>query len=250
LNPWEALERKLRPVDLQTRKNLPITQTFASSSTSESVSRTMFERVGPRPCWTAGCFRRAERQPESDRSGRISGIGHAARRCPTLYQIDTRVLLTDLSRALKRPVTLDDISEVELDRLAKNGFDRVWFLGVWQTGASGRKVSLENPEWKREFQQLLPEISDQDVCGSCFAIRSYDVHSDFGGNSALERLRRRLDKRGMRPLLDFVPNHTAPDHPCWVQQHPEYYVRGTRSNSGESHKTIRASRCQADRLNR
>jgi hypothetical protein len=27
-------------------------------------------------------------------------------------------------------------------------------------------------------------------------------------------------------MLDFVPNHTAPDHP-WVQEHPEYYVPGT-----------------------
>jgi hypothetical protein len=26
-------------------------------------------------------------------------------------------------------------------------------------------------------------------------------------------------------MLDFVPNHTAPDHP-WVQEHPDYYVRG------------------------
>jgi hypothetical protein len=123
-----------------------------------------------------------------------AGSGHASRRCPTLYQINTRVLLTGLSRTLKRPATLDDILEVELDRLARNGFDWVWFLGVWQTGASGRKVSLENPEWQRESQQLLSEFSDQDVCGSCFAIRSYEVHSNFGGNSALERLRRRFDK--------------------------------------------------------
>jgi hypothetical protein len=26
-------------------------------------------------------------------------------------------------------------------------------------------------------------------------------------------------------MLDFVPNHTAPDHP-WVKAHPEYYVEG------------------------
>jgi hypothetical protein len=30
----------------------------------------------------------------------------------------------------------------------------------------------------------------------------------------------------MRLLLDFVPNHTAPDH-AWVQEHPDYYVPGT-----------------------
>jgi hypothetical protein len=31
----------------------------------------------------------------------------------------------------------------------------------------------------------------------------------------------------MRLLLDFVPNHTAPDHP-WARQHPEFYVHGTQ----------------------
>src|SRR5262245_61882140 len=112
-------------------------------------------------------------QPESLRSRTAPD----PRFCPALYQIHTRVLLTDLSRTLKRPATLDDISDTELDRLAGIGFDWVWFLGVWQTGAAGRKVSLENPEWKREFRELLPGFSDQDVCGSCFAIRSYEVHS-------------------------------------------------------------------------
>lgn len=135
-------------------------------------------------------------------------------------------MLTELSRASGRPTTLDGIPEAKLDRLAGDGFDWVWLLGIWQTGAAGRKVSLENPEWKREFQQLLPDFTDQDVCGSCFAIRAYEVHSDFGGNAALERLRVRLAQRGIRLLLDFVPNHTATDHP-WVRQHPEYYVPGT-----------------------
>lgn len=149
-----------------------------------------------------------------------------ARVYPSLYQINTRVWLTQLSETLKRPATLDDIPDQELDRIAENGFDWVWFLGVWQTGAAGRKVSLENAEWRHEFRQLLPDFSDRDVCGSCFAIQSYTVHSDFGGNSALERLRKRLDNRGLHLLLDFVPNHTAPDH-AWVRQHPEYYVHGS-----------------------
>jgi hypothetical protein len=152
---------------------------------------------------------------------------------PVLYQINTRVLLTSLSRTLGRPTTLDDIPGAELDRIAAAGFDWVWFLGIWQTGAAGRKVSLENPEWRHEFQELLPDFSDQDVCGSCFSIRSYSVHADFGGNAALERLRRRVHDRGMRLLLDFVPNHTSPDHP-WVRQHPEYYVPGTEQQLEQS----------------
>ncbi|HEX2329373.1 MAG TPA: hypothetical protein VHN74_11675, partial [Candidatus Angelobacter sp.] len=41
---------------------------------------------------------------------------------PMLYQINTRVWLTELSRRLNRPATLDDIPDSELDRLAERGF--------------------------------------------------------------------------------------------------------------------------------
>jgi Alpha amylase, catalytic domain len=163
---------------------------------------------------------------ESDIAAALGGPDSQLATYPSLYQINTRILLTDLSFALNRPATLDDIPDPELDRIVEKGYDWVWFLGIWQTGAAGRRVSQKNPDWRREFQQLLPDFSEKDVCGSCFAIQSYTVHSDFGGDPALERLRRRLVKRGIRLLLDFVPNHTSPDHP-WVQQHPEYYVRGT-----------------------
>jgi len=147
---------------------------------------------------------------------------------PSLYQINTRVFLTTLSRELGRPATLDDVPDEELDRIGAYGFDWVWFLGVWQTGAAGRSVSLQNPEWRHEFEALLPDFSDQDVCGSCFAIRTYTVHWDFGGNSALDGLCQRIHARGMRLMLDFVPNHMASDHP-WARQQPEYFVPGTDS---------------------
>jgi hypothetical protein len=145
---------------------------------------------------------------------------------PLLYDINTRVLLTDLSRNLQRSATLDDIPDSTLDRLAENGFDYVWFLGVWQNGVISRNVSMEDAQLQREFEAVLPGYAPEDVCGSCFAVQSYTVHASFGGDSALERLRTRLYKRGLRLILDFVPNHTAHDH-AWVQQHPEYYVHAT-----------------------
>ncbi len=146
---------------------------------------------------------------------------------PSLYQVNTRVLLGDISRRLGRPATLDDIPDSELDRLASNGFDWLYFLGVWQTGPAGRNVSLQNAEWRREYHELLPDFQEEDVCGSCFAVRSYSVHYEFGGNPELAGLRDRIHDRGMRLMLDFVPNHTSPDH-AWVQQHPEFYVHGTQ----------------------
>jgi len=145
---------------------------------------------------------------------------------PSLYQINTRVWLTGLSQARGRPATLDDIPDAELDRLAQRGFDWVWFLSVWQTGPAGQRISRTNPEWRREFQETLPDLREEDIAGSGFAIAGYTVHEQLGGDAALARLRERLRTRGLRLLLDFVPNHTGLDHP-WVENHPEYYIRGS-----------------------
>src|SRR5512137_2762082 len=85
---------------------------------------------------------------------------------PLLYQINTRVLLTELSRKLGRAATLDDVPDAELDRLAKLGFDWVWFLSVWQTGPAGQRVSRANAEWRKEFQDTLPDLREEDIGGS------------------------------------------------------------------------------------
>jgi hypothetical protein len=147
-------------------------------------------------------------------------------RYPLLFQINTRVWLTELSRAMRRAATLDDIPDAALDRLAEQGFDWVWFLSVWQTGLAGQQVSRRNPEWRREFQDTLPDLQEDDIAGSGFAITGYAVHQALGGDAALARLRQRLRTRGLRLMLDFVPNHTGMDHP-WVEEHPEYYIPGT-----------------------
>jgi glycosidase len=147
-------------------------------------------------------------------------------RYPSLYQINTRVWLTELSCTIGRPATLDDIPDAELDRLAQMGFDWVWFLSVWQTGAAAQQVSRSNPEWRQEFQETLPDLREDDIPGSGFAITGYTVHADLGGDAALARLRERLKKRGLKLMLDFVPNHMGLGHP-WIEDHPEHFIRGT-----------------------
>ena len=154
-------------------------------------------------------------------------------RYPSLYQINTRVWLTELSRALGRHATLDDVPGAELDRLARIGFDWIWLLSVWQTGTAAQSVSRTNQEWLREFRQTLPDLREEDIAGSGFAITGYTVHGTLGGDAALARLRVRLRQRGVRLLLDFVPNHMAPDHP-WVERHPDYFLHGRDSDLAES----------------
>jgi hypothetical protein len=150
-------------------------------------------------------------------------------RYPTLYQINTRVWLTELSRTLGKRATLDDIPDTELDRVADLGFDWVWFLSVWQTGPAAQAISRTNPDWRKDFETTLPDLREEDIAGSGFAIQSYTVHRDLGGDAALARLRQRMQTRGLKLMLDFVPNHMAPDHP-WLDEQPNYFVHGNDSD--------------------
>ncbi|MFO0844660.1 MAG: alpha-amylase family glycosyl hydrolase [Gemmataceae bacterium] len=150
-------------------------------------------------------------------------------RYPSLYQINTRVWLTALSHAVGRPATLDDVPDAELDRLAERGFDWVWLLSVWQTGPEARRVSRANPEWVEEYRHTLPDLTEEDIPGSGFAITGYHAHPSVGGPEALARIRERLRQRGLKLMLDFVPNHMGLGHP-WAETHPEHFVSGTEGD--------------------
>jgi hypothetical protein len=132
--------------------------------------------------------------------------------------------LRELSETLGRLATLDDIPDAELDRLAARGFDWIWLLSVWRTGPAGQRISRTNAEWRREFGETLPDLHEDDIGGSGFAITGYIVADRLGGDAALGRLRERLRVRGLRLLLDFVPNHTGLDHP-WVEEVQHFYDR-------------------------
>ena len=113
------------------------------------------------------------------------------------------------------------------------GFDYIWFLSVWSTGEAAKKISRENSGWRHEFEDTLPDLREEDIAGSGFAITGYSVHPNLGGDEALRRLRERLRDRGLKLMLDFVPNHMAPDHP-WVDAHPDYFIHGTQDDLDRS----------------
>ena len=144
---------------------------------------------------------------------------------PTLFEINTRVYLNELGKRLNKTASLDDVPDSLLLDLANKGFDFIWFLGIWQIGTVGKNVSRSTEAWQQSFRNCLPDLTQADITGSPFAVQAYEVDSILGGPESLARLRKRMQAFNLKLCLDFVPNHTALDHP-WVETNPDFYIQG------------------------
>ena len=112
----------------------------------------------------------------------------------------------------------------EWDRVARYGFDAVWLMGVWRRSPASIAMANRNQSLLDEFKRSLADFQPPDNIGSAYSVRRYDVDQRLGGPEGLAVARRELAKRGIRLVLDFVPNHLALDHP-WVAEHPEYFIQ-------------------------
>ncbi len=139
-----------------------------------------------------------------------------------IYQINTWVWLNALSREHGMNITLANVPESALRELARPGIDMIWLMGVWQRSPFGRQIGLK---YKYQYQSVLPDIKDDDVIGSAYAIHDYRVDDGIGGRKGLAKFRLRLAALGIKLMLDFVPNHVAADH-AWTARRPEYIVQG------------------------
>lgn len=92
----------------------------------------------------------------------------------------------------------------QLPRLKKMGVDIIWLMPICPIGELERKGSL----------------------GSYYAIRDYEnVNPEFGTLKDFDAFVAKAHRLGMGVIIDWVANHTSPDHP-WVTEKPaEWYVR-------------------------
>ena len=148
---------------------------------------------------------------------------------PFIYEINTWAWLDELSRREGAAVDLASVPEEEWEAIASLGFDAVWLMGVWERSPAGIAIALGNPTLVESFRRALPDFTPSDVVGSPYCVRDYVVDAHLGGPAGLAAAREALARRGLRLILDFVPNHVAPDHP-WLEEHPEYFVRGDESD--------------------
>jgi hypothetical protein len=145
---------------------------------------------------------------------------------PFIYEINTWPWLTELGVRYDRPIDLGDVPDEVWDGVADSGFDAVWLMGVWQRSPEGIAIATADSALMQTCRDILPDFTFDDVAGSPYCIRDYEVDPFLGGPEGLAAARRALADRGLRLILDFVPNHVAPDHP-WTTAHPEYFVGGS-----------------------
>ncbi|MCL1817456.1 MAG: alpha-amylase family glycosyl hydrolase [Spirochaetaceae bacterium] len=123
------------------------------------------------------------------------------------------VWLDQLSRAYGRPVaTLDAIPDEELELLARRGINGLWLIGLWERSTASKRIKelCGNPE----------------AAASAYSLADYTVAPELGGWGALENLRRRAARRGIRLASDMVPNHTGIDS-RWVVERPELFIQSS-----------------------
>ena len=144
---------------------------------------------------------------------------------PVIYEINTWVWLQELSQKYKRPITLARVPREEWDAIADLKVDAVWFMGVWERSPAGIAIANQNKGLLEDFRRVLSDFRPEDNVGSPYCVRRYVVDKHLGSREGLAVARGELAKRGLKLILDFVPNHVAPDHP-WATEHPEYFIQG------------------------
>jgi hypothetical protein len=79
--------------------------------------------------------------------------------------------------------------------------------------------------WQRSHasQRIKQMCGNPDAVASAYSLHAYDIAWELGGDEAMEDLRMRAARRGIRLASDMVPNHMAIDS-RWVVEHPDWFL--------------------------
>ena len=81
-------------------------------------------------------------------------------------------------------------------------------MGVWKLGNYGLEFDK-----KLNYSEFLPDWTTEDVIGSPYAVTEYTCNPELGTDDDILNLRAEINRKGMKLMLDFVPNHSAVDAP-------------------------------------
>ncbi len=123
----------------------------------------------------------------------------------------TYVWLDQLSKKYERDIKrLDEIPDKELDELRARGITGLWFIGVWERSKASATIKHM--------------MGNTGAIASAYSLYDYEIANELGGPDALEQLKTRAWKRGIRIASDMVPNHMGIDS-RWVMEHPDWFIQ-------------------------
>ncbi|NOX18220.1 MAG: glycosidase [Chlorobi bacterium] len=141
---------------------------------------------------------------------------------PRLYEINTRVWIRQFDKAGQK-AKLSNIPDTYWDYLRELGVDFVWLMGIWKISKSAVQRYAFEDELTDEYERALKDWTEEDVIGSPYAIDVYDVNYDLGNLDDLLNLKSKLNERGMKLILDYVPNHFSAES-ILIRTHPDIFL--------------------------
>ncbi len=141
---------------------------------------------------------------------------------PSIYEINTRVWIQKFDTENKK-AKLNDIPVKYWDHLKSKGIDYVWLMGVWKSNDSLIEKYNFEEGLKSEYSKSLRGWKKEDVIGSPYAIDYYDVNPRLGTLKNLAQIKNELNLRGMKLILDFVPNHFSA-HSSLIENNKDLFL--------------------------
>lgn len=141
---------------------------------------------------------------------------------PSIYEINTRVWIKRFSHD-GNPIKLIDVPDDYWNNLFNKGIDYVWLMGVWQTCESTVKKYCFEDGLIKEYKKALKDYKEEDVIGSPYAVDTYTLNPILGETEDLIKLKKRLNKLGLKLILDYIPNHFSA-HSVLIETHPDIFL--------------------------
>jgi hypothetical protein len=141
-----------------------------------------------------------------------------------IYQLNTRIFcIKNGSRILHTPESFFSGPDVECA-------DAVWLMGVWSPSPASIQIGKTHPGLAHEFYKALPDLKEQEIIGSPYAIYDYKTNPLVAEHTLeLKQFRYKLNVLGKKLILDFVPNHMSVDSPL-VEKYPDLFLYKKEEN--------------------
>ena len=163
-----------------------------------------------------GCKQNVETTPEQTST--------SSEPLPTPSWVESAVLYEVNTRNFTAEGTFKAF-ESHLPRLRSMGVDILWFMPI-------HPISMKNR--KAENEVLVEDIEDPEerkkYVGSPYAVANYkEVNPELGTMDDFKEMVTSAHQKGMKVIIDWVPNHTGWDNE-WITEHPEWYTKDADGN--------------------